>query len=83
MQKSELQTRITDLEQRIAEFPAGSVTKKTISGRVYFYRRWTEDKKRKEKYIPMEGRDCPSADRTEKKTGTGTERVKEAASKAA
>ncbi len=54
MQKSELQTRITDLEQRIAEFPAGSVTKKTISGRVYFYRRWTEDKKRKEKYIPME-----------------------------
>ena len=50
MQKSELQTRITDLEQRIAEFPAGSVTKKTISGRVYFYRRWTEDKKRKEKY---------------------------------
>lgn len=54
MAKSELQTRIADLEQQIAEFPSGSVTKKTISGRVYFYRRWTEDKKRKEKYIPME-----------------------------
>lgn len=54
MPKSELQTRIADLEQQIAKFPTGSVTKKTVSGRVYFYRRWTEDKKRKEKYIPME-----------------------------
>lgn len=54
MPRSRLQTRIADLEQQIAEFPSGSVTKKTISGRVYFYRRWTEDKKRKEKYIPME-----------------------------
>ena len=54
MPKSELQTRIADLEHQIAEFPSGSITKKTISGRIYFYRRWTEDKKRKEKYIPME-----------------------------
>ena len=54
MPKSELQTRIADLEHQIAEFPSGSITKKMISGRIYFYRRWTEDKKRKEKYIPME-----------------------------
>ena len=54
MAKSELQPHIADLEQQIAELPSGSVTKKTVSGRIYFYRRWTEDKKRKEKYIPME-----------------------------
>ena len=54
MELSELQAKITELEQQIAELPAGSVTKKTINGNVYFYHRWTEDKKRREKYIPAE-----------------------------
>lgn len=54
MERSELQAKIADLEQQIAELPAGSVTKKTISGNVYFYHRWTENKKRREKYIPVE-----------------------------
>ena len=54
MELSELQAKITELEQQIAELPAGSVTKKTISGNVYFYHRWTENKKRREKYIPAE-----------------------------
>ena len=54
MERSELQAKIADLEQQIAELPAGSVTKKTINGNVYFYHRWTEDKKRREKYIPAE-----------------------------
>ncbi len=54
MERSELQAKIADLEQQIAELPAGSVTKKTINGNAYFYHRWTEDKKRREKYIPAE-----------------------------
>lgn len=54
MERSELQAKIADLEQQIAELPAGSVTKKTINGNAYFYHRWTEDKKRREKYIPVE-----------------------------
>ena len=54
MELSELQAKITELEQQIAELPAGSVTKKTINGNVYFYHRWTENKKRREKYIPAE-----------------------------
>ena len=54
MELSELQAKIADLEKQIAELPAGSVTKKTISGNVYFYHRWTENKKRREKYIPAE-----------------------------
>lgn len=54
MELFELQAKIADLEQQIAELPAGSVTKKTIRGNVYFYHRWTENKKRREKYIPAE-----------------------------
>ena len=54
MEQYELQKRIADLKQQIAELPAGSVTKKTIKGKEYFYHRWTEDKKRREKYIPAE-----------------------------
>ena len=54
MELFELQAKIADLEQQIAELPEGSVTKKTIRGNVYFYHRWTENKKRREKYIPAE-----------------------------
>ena len=54
MELSEIQAHVAELEQQIAELPAGSVTKKAINGNVYFYHRWTEDKKRREKYIPAE-----------------------------
>ena len=47
-------TRIAELEHQIAELPAGSVTKKTVNGKDYYYHRWTEEKKRREKYIPAE-----------------------------
>ncbi|MDD7077504.1 MAG: ATP-binding protein, partial [Lachnospiraceae bacterium] len=54
MDLSEMQTRAAELEQQISALPAGSVTKKTVSGKDYFYHRWTENKKRREKYIPAE-----------------------------
>ena len=47
-------TRIAELEHQIAELPAGSVTKKTVNGKDYYYHRWTEEKKRREKFIPAE-----------------------------
>ena len=50
----EILDRIAALEAQIAGLPAGSITKKTVSGKIYFYHRWTEDKKRREKYIPEE-----------------------------
>ena len=37
MERSELQAKIADLEQQIAELPAGSVTKKTINGNAVCY----------------------------------------------
>ena len=39
---------------RLQLCPAGSVTKKTVNGKEYFYHRWTENKKRREKYIPAD-----------------------------
>ena len=54
MEPSELQNRLTELKRQIELLPAGSITKKTINGRVYFYHRWTEEKKRREKYLPAE-----------------------------
>ena len=49
-----IQARMAELEQQIASQPAGSITKKIINGKEYFYHRWTENKKRREKYIPAD-----------------------------
>ena len=51
MDLCEMQTRAAELEQQISVLPAGSITKKSVNGKEYFYHRWTEDKKRREKYI--------------------------------
>ncbi|WP_243021926.1 MULTISPECIES: hypothetical protein [Clostridium] len=53
MTQSEIELRIKALEQQVAALLPGSVAKKTVNGREYFYHRWTENKKRREKYIPM------------------------------
>lgn len=54
MELSEIQNRVAELEQQISNLPAGSITKKNVNGKEYFYHRWTEDKKRKEKYMPVD-----------------------------
>ena len=54
MERSKIQARAKELEQQISALPAGSVTKKTVNGKDYFYHRWTENKKRREKYIPAD-----------------------------
>ena len=54
MELSEMQARAAELEQQISTLPAGSITKKNVRGKEYFYHRWTENKKRREKYIPAD-----------------------------
>ena len=54
MELSEMQARVAELEQQIFALPTGSITKKTVNGKEYFYHRWTENKKRREKYIPVD-----------------------------
>ena len=49
-----IQDRIAELEQQIAVLPIGSIGKKTVNGKEYFYHRWNENKKRREKYIPSD-----------------------------
>lgn len=50
---SERDSRIEQIKQQLASLPVGSITKKKINGNIYFYHRWTRDKKRHEKYIPI------------------------------
>ena len=58
MNQEEAQTRMKELEQQIAELPVGSITRKTVNGKIYFYQRWSENGKRREKYIPLDDVDA-------------------------
>lgn len=52
MEQNKILSRLEELERQIAQLPAGSVSTKKINGKIYYYHRWTENKKRHEKYIP-------------------------------
>ena len=54
MEGAKIQARMAALKQQITALPAGSITRKTVNGKVYFYHRWTENKRRLEKYIPAD-----------------------------
>lgn len=48
------QERIAELERQISALPIGSIGKKMVNGKEYFYHRWNENKKRREKYVPSD-----------------------------
>ena len=73
MYENELQKRIADLKTEIDNLPAGSVTKKTIEGKVYYYHRVSVSGKRTETYLDF--------DAVEKTIGSRTE-ISETASRA-
>ncbi|MBO6298800.1 MAG: AAA family ATPase [Lachnospiraceae bacterium] len=50
----EILEKIDDIEREIAVLPQGSITKKTIKGKDYFYHRVSQDGKRVENYIRFE-----------------------------
>ena len=54
MNPAEIQARIAELETQISNLPAGSVAKKAINGKEYFYHRQTENGKRHETYVPAD-----------------------------
>ncbi len=45
------QNRIAELEQEIATLPVGYISRKNIRGKVKLYHQWTEDGKKKSKYL--------------------------------
>lgn len=57
MEQQELLIRMDELEKQIEELPAGSIAKKKVRGKDYYYHRWFEGKKRVEKYLPLEAVD--------------------------
>ncbi len=54
MEKQSMLEKLTELEEQITLLPKGSLGQKTVNGKKYYYQRWTENKKRKEKYIPAD-----------------------------
>lgn len=54
MGQDELMNQIAELEREIAILPEGSITKKKIKGKDYYYHRITHNGKRNEKYISFE-----------------------------
>lgn len=54
MESMDIQKRIIELEQEIAQLPKGSISKKAIGGRNYYYHRLNLDGKRKEEYVPAD-----------------------------
>ncbi len=54
MERDDILTQIAELEREIAVLPEGSITKKKINGKEYFYHRITRNGKRSEKYVGFE-----------------------------
>ena len=54
MDKDDLMMQIADLEREIARLPEGTVTRKKIKDRDYYYHRVTRNGKRFETYINFE-----------------------------
>lgn len=54
MNQEELFLRIAELEREIAALPEGSITKKDVKGKDYFYHRINQNGKRIEKYVSFE-----------------------------
>lgn len=50
----DIMNRIDDLEREIAVLPQGNITVKNIKGKVYYYHRIINNKKRTETYIPFD-----------------------------
>ncbi len=51
MNKPELSSRVTSLKSRINELPKGYISKKVIASRVYFYHQWSENGRKKSRYL--------------------------------
>ena len=54
MDNQNMLEKITELEEQIALLQKGSIGQKIVNGKEYYYQRWTENKKRREKYIPAD-----------------------------
>lgn len=55
------------LELELQQLPSGSIGKKTVNGKEYYYHRWSENGKRKEKYLPPKAKEILQEQLTRRK----------------
>ena len=51
MNNQEIQNELLQVQKKIAELPAGYISKKNINGKTRYYLQWTENGKKKSKYV--------------------------------
>ena len=51
MNNQEIQNELLKVQKEIAELPAGYISKKNINGKTRYYLQWTEEGKKKSKYV--------------------------------
>ena len=51
MNNKEIQNELLQVQKEIAELPAGYISKKNINGKTRYYLQWTENGKKKSKYV--------------------------------
>lgn len=51
MNNQEIQNELLQVQKEIAKLPAGYISKKYINGKTRYYLQWTEDGKKKSKYV--------------------------------
>lgn len=51
MNNQENQNELLQVQKEIAELPAGYISRKNIKGKTRYYLQWTEDGKKKSKYV--------------------------------
>ena len=61
MERIDVKTRIKELERQINDMPSGYIKSRKVNGNEYYYHRWTEDKKQKEKYLSADEAETLSA----------------------
>ena len=54
MNNQEIQNELLQVQKEIAELPAGYISKKNINGKTRYYLQWSEDGKKKSKYVDDE-----------------------------
>ena len=51
MNNQEIQNELLQVQKEITELPAGYISKKNINGKTRYYLQWTENGKKKSKYV--------------------------------
>ena len=69
MNNQEIQNELLQVQKEISELPIGYISKKTINGKTKQYLQWTENGKKKSKYVDDELYASQTAEKRARKKG--------------